>query len=35
MYISEFACGVIAGAVVEFVVLVVLAVWLDRNDKKK
>lgn len=35
MYISEFVCGVIAGAVAEFVVLVALAVWLGRNGKKK
>ena len=34
MYISEFVCGAITGAVVEFVALVIMAIWYDRKDKK-
>lgn len=33
MYISEFTCGVITGAVVEFIVLIILAFWGDRKKK--
>ena len=32
MYIPEFVCGVIAGAVVEMIVLIILAA---RSNKKK
>ena len=34
MYISEFVCGAITGALVEFVALVILAIWCDKEDKK-
>ena len=34
MYISEFVCGAITGAVVEFVALVIMAIWYGRKDKK-
>lgn len=31
MYISEFACGVIVGMAVEFVVLLALAIWMKKK----
>lgn len=34
MYISESVCGAITGAVVEFVALIILAIWYDRKEKK-
>ena len=30
MYISEFTCGVVTGAVVEFIVLISLGFWVAR-----
>lgn len=34
MYISEFVCGSITGALVEFVALIIMAIWYDRKEKK-
>lgn len=34
MYINEFICGAMAGALIEFAVLVILAIWSDRKGKK-
>lgn len=33
MYISPFACGVIAGVVVEFAVIIILAVIYSKKGK--
>lgn len=35
MYIPEFVCGMIAGAALELVVLITLALWTGRDKKKK
>lgn len=34
MYISEFVCGSITGALVEFVALIIMVIWHDRKEKK-
>ena len=35
MYIPEFWAGMFAGAALTLVVLVALALWTDRKEKKK
>lgn len=34
MYIPEFVCGMIAGAVLTLAVLIALAIWICRDEKK-
>lgn len=34
MYIPEFVCGMIAGIVIGAVGLIVIALIVDKNDKK-